>query len=134
MQIEVHEKQKRIKYIRVLEKFLTRTMSLLRLENFNEELFKERTIKNFKDLSRAETMELNSPYYSNLKKFIEKVMFSIYLEIDENDKEDFFDEAEEEENSMQNVLLKEANNLQKEKNATSYKKDKHKHAKFDDGY
>ena len=128
MEIEVHEKQKRIKYIRVLEKFLTRTMSLLRLENFDEDLFKKRCIKNFKDLSRAETMELNSTYYTHLKRFIEKVMYYVYLEED-NDGFEVDDE-----DKMQNLLLKEANNLQKEKNNSSYKKDKHKNAKFDDEY
>jgi len=124
MQLEVHEKQKRIKYIRVLEKFLTRTMSLLRLENFDEKLFKERCIKNFKDLSRAESMDLNSPYYEHLKRFIEKVMYYVYLEEEEGSDDE----------KMQNLLLKEANNLQKEKNNNSYRKDKHKNSKFDDGY
>lgn len=128
MQIEVHEKQKRIKYIRVLEKFLTRTMSLLRLENFDEDLFKKRCIKNFKDLSRAETMDLNSTYYTHLKRFIEKVMYYVYLE----EEDDGFEIADED--KMQNLLLKEANNLQKEKNNSSYRKDKHKNAKFDDDY
>ncbi len=129
MQIEVHEKQKRIKYIRVLEKFLTRTMSLLRLENFDEDLFKKRCIKNFKDLSRAETMDLNSTYYTHLKRFIEKIMYYVYLEEDDNDGFEIADE-----DKMQNLLLKEANNLQKEKNNSSYRKDKHKNAKFDDEY
>jgi len=108
MQNEVHEKQKRIKYIRVLEKFLTRTMSLLRLENFDEDLFKARCIKNFADLSRAETMDLNSPHYSHLKRFIEKVMYYVYLEKDEEENND--------EEKMQTLLLKEANALQKDKN------------------
>ena len=43
---EVNEKQLRIKYIRVLEKFFTRTISLLKLENFDKELFLKRTSKN----------------------------------------------------------------------------------------
>ena len=129
---EVHIKQKRIKYIRVLEKFLTRTMSLLRLDNFDEELFKIRCIKNFKDLNRAESIDLNSHYYSKLKQFIDKVMYYAYLEKEELDAFDL--ECLDEEKSTQSLLLKEANILQKEKNATSYKKDKHKHSKFDDGY
>ena len=41
MGFEINEKQLRIRYIRVVEKFLTRTISLLKLENFK---------KNFKKL------------------------------------------------------------------------------------
>ena len=48
MSFEVNEKQQRIKYIRVLEKFFTRTISLLKLENFDKELFKTRTKKKFR--------------------------------------------------------------------------------------
>ena len=43
---EVNEKQQRIKYIRVLEKFFTRNISLLKLDNFDKDLFKQRTKKN----------------------------------------------------------------------------------------
>ncbi len=82
---EQHVKQLRIRYIRVLEKFLTRTNSLLRLENFDPSLFKDRVRKNFKDIAKVKEMELHSPYLSNLKKYIDLVMYSI--EIDEE--EDF---------------------------------------------
>lgn len=117
---EQHEKQLRIRYIRVLEKFLTRTNSLLRLENFDSNLFKERVRKNYKDIAKVKVMELHSPYLTNLKKYIDLVMFSIQSE------EDF--------KPIQERLLKEANLLHKEKSAGSYKKDKHKKSKFDDDY
>ena len=45
MGFEINEKQLRIRYIRVVEKFLTRTISLLKLENFDKELFLKRTLK-----------------------------------------------------------------------------------------
>ena len=38
MGFEINEKQLRIRYIRVVEKFLTRTISLLKLENLDREL------------------------------------------------------------------------------------------------
>lgn len=41
----MHEKQQRIRYIRVLEKFFNRTLSLLKLENFDKQLFIQRTKK-----------------------------------------------------------------------------------------
>lgn len=117
----MHEKQLRIRYIRVLEKFFTRTVSLLKLEDFDENLFKERTLKNFEDTKRVKVVELHSPYLTDLKRFIDLVLRTVTVE------------SENFENERQ-MLLKEANLLQKEKNKNSYKKDKHKHKKFDDGY
>jgi hypothetical protein len=118
---EVNEKQQRIKYIRVLEKFFTRTISLLKLDNFYKDLFKQRTKKNYEDLVKTKEIELYSEYYEGIKVFINKTMF--YLE--EHTK------SFEEERAN---LLKDANLLQKEKNSSNYKKDKHKNQKFNDGY
>ena len=118
---EVNEKQQRIKYIRVLEKFFTRTISLLKLDNFDKDLFKQRTRKNYEDLIKTKEIELYSDYYEGIKVFINKTMF--YLE--EHTK------SFEEERA---TLLKDANLLQKEKNSGNYKKDKHKNQKFTDGY
>jgi len=118
---EIHEKQLRIRYIRVLEKFLTRTMSLLKLDNFDPELFKTRTQKNFEDMNKTKVVELYSPYYSQVKDFINKTMMYI------NDHSDSFE-------NERSILLKDANLLQKEKNKNSYSKDKHKKHKFNDGY
>ena len=118
---EVNEKQQRIKYIRVLEKFFTRTVSLLKLDNFDKDLFKQRTKKNYEDLIKTKEIELYSEYYEGIKFFINKTMF--YLEEHTN--------SFEEERA---ILLKDANLLQKEKNKSNYKKDKHKNQKFNDGY
>ena len=118
---EINEKQERIKYIRVLEKFFTRTISLLKLDNFDKDLFKQRTQKNYEELAKAKEMEIYSDYYSGVKIFIDKTMF--YLR--EHSK------SFQEERA---ILLKDANLLQKERNSTSYKKDKHKNQKFSDGY
>ncbi|XOB60955.1 hypothetical protein ACMC56_10095 [Campylobacterota bacterium DY0563] len=117
----MHDKQLRIRYIRVLEKFFTRTVSLLKLEDFDKGLFKERTLKNYEDIKRVKSIELNSKYLTELIAFINKTLQYI-----ENHTETFEDER--------STLLKDANLLQKEKNKSSYKKDKHKKSKFDDGY
>ncbi|RXJ60245.1 hypothetical protein [Candidatus Marinarcus aquaticus] len=117
----MHEKSKRIKYIRVLEKFFKRNMSLLKLDNFDFELYKERTLKNYEEMKKAQSVDLNSPYLVALKNYIDLVLRSI-----EHHSESFENEKE--------MLLKEANLLQKEKNRTSYKKDKHKNQNFYDGY
>ncbi len=117
----MHEKQLRIRYIRVLEKFFTRTVSLLKLENFDHELFKERTLKNYEDMQRTKAMDLHSNYLTDLKRFVDLTLSYV-----NNHSESFENER--------NTLLKEANLLQKEKKKNSYKKDKHKSKKFDDGY
>ncbi len=107
---EVNEKQQRIKYIRVLEKFFTRTISLLKLDNFDKDLFKIRTKKNYDEMIKTKEIELYSEYYEGIKLFIDKTMF--YLQ--EHSK------SFEEERA---ILLKDANLLQKEKNKSNYKKD-----------
>jgi hypothetical protein len=117
----IHDKQLRIRYIRVLEKFFTRTISLLKLENFNIELFKERTLKNFEDIKKVKKVDLNAKYLIDLIAFINKTLSYV-----QNHTDDFQEEKD--------TLLKDANLLQKEKNRSSYKKDKHKKSKFDDGY
>lgn len=117
----MHEKQERIRYIRVLEKFFTRTVSLLKLEKFDIVLFKERVKKNYEDLQRVKAVPLHSPYLSSLTDFLNKTLNYI-----ENHSEDFEDER--------STLLKDANLIQKEKKQNSYKKDKHRNKKFDDGY
>ncbi len=117
----MHDKQKRIRYIRVLEKFFTRTVSLLKLENFDPKLFKQRAIKNYDDIKRVEAVELNSKYLTQLIAFVNKTLLFV-----ENSSQSFEDEKQ--------TLLKDANLLQKEKNNNSYKKDKYKKSKFNDGY
>jgi len=119
--IQIHEKTKRIKYIRVLEKFFKRNLSLLRLEDFNFELYQKRIIKNFEELLKSEATDLNSNYLSSLKKHIDNVVYFAHHPSDDVEEQ-------------KQTLLKEANLLLKDKNQSNYKKDKHKHKKFDDGY
>jgi len=118
----MHEKAKRIKEIRLLEKFFTKTISLLKMADFDELKFKEKTIKNFESLKKNQSeinIELNSNYLKALKIFIDLTYQKVYSkDLQVNTKE---------------ILLKEANSLQKEKNKKSYKKHKHKHKSFEDG-
>ncbi len=120
MSFSINEKQLRIRYIRVVEKFLTRTMALLKLEDFNKEMFIKRTFKNYEDMCKTPKVELYSDYYSLLNIFVEKTINSV-----KNPSDDFADERA--------MLLKEANLLQKEKNKSTYKKEKHKKDRYDDG-
>lgn len=121
MSLQINEKQLRIRYIRVAEKFLTRTIYLLKLENFNKDMFIERTIKNLEDYSKTPKVELYSDYYTSLEDFISKTKSFIA-----NKDEDF--------STKRAILLKDANLLQKSKNSSRYKKDKHKKDRFSNEY
>ncbi len=72
-------------------------------------------------LSYTKEVRLNSEYFQKLIEFKNLVLNTTLKEIDD------FSEVQE-------YLLKEANLLHKEKNRSSYKKDKHKSKKFNDGY
>jgi len=117
----MNEKELRIRYIRVLEKFAKRTIALLKLSDFDDKRFIARTEKNLEEMKKAKEVILTSPYLIALKNFIDSIIRSL-----QHHSETFEKERE--------TLLKEANLLQKEKNRNTYKKDKHKNQKFDDGY
>lgn len=117
----MNEKELRIRYIRVLEKFSKRTIALLKLSDFDFERFKARTLKNHEEMKKAKEVILTAPYLIALKNFIDAIIRSVKHHSDTFEKE-------------RETLLKEANLLQKEKNRNTYKKDKHKNQKFDDGY
>lgn len=116
-----NQKTIRLKYVRVLEKFVKRTIALLKHPSFDFELFKTLTIKNYEFVSQVESIRLDSEYLKRLQQYAQHILNTL-----DNHTKDFQEE--------QQFLLKEANLLHKEKNRTNYKKDKHKNKKFNDGY
>ena len=118
---EINQKTIRVKYVRVLEKFVKRTIALLKHPEFDFELFIRLTIKNYIVVEETESIRLDSEYYKRLLNYAQSILNTL-----ENHTKDFKEE--------QQLLLKEANLLHKEKNRTNYKKDKHKYKKFNDGY
>ncbi|MEA3512791.1 MAG: hypothetical protein U9R37_04230 [Campylobacterota bacterium] len=121
MQKELNEKTIRLRYIRVLEKFITKTISLLKYDNFDIELYKKATLKSYDLLAKTKTMELYSEYPIALKNLAQTILDTL-----ENHSKDFENEKA--------LILKQSNLLAKLKNNNRYKKDKHKHKKFNDGY
>ncbi len=118
---EINQKTIRVKYVRVLEKFVQRTIALLKHPEFDFILFKKLTISNYEFVKKTESIRLDSEYLKRLQNYAQSILNTL-----DNHSKDFKEE--------QQLLLKEANLLHKEKNRTSYKKDKHKHKKFNDGY
>jgi len=129
MQKEVNEKTIRLRYIRVLEKFVTKAISLLKYDNFDKELFKKATIKAFDELQKTKTCDLYSEYPLAVKNLALHIMHCI-----DNDIEDEFETKPNNFKDEKASILKQANLLAKLKNNNRYKKDKHKNKKFDDGY
>lgn len=117
----INEKTIRLRYIRVLEKFNTKTIALLKYDNFDLVLYKKAILKAYEELKKAPACELYSEYPVAVKNLAQTILNTL-----ENHTEDF-----EEEKAL---ILKQSNLLDKLKNNNRYKKDKHKKKKFNDGY
>ena len=121
MSFKQNDKTIRLRYIRVLEKFITRTISLLKKEQFDFELYKKAIEKNYLELKKTPSIELYNEYPKALQSLSQFILDSLT-----NHSEDFSNEK--------NQILKQSNLLEKLKNNNRYKKDKHKKKKFHDGY
>ncbi|MDA3056910.1 hypothetical protein OFN97_01405 [Campylobacter sp. VBCF_05 NA6] len=108
---QINEKSDRIKYIRALERFAKSAISILKRDDFDENLFKIRVIKNYEVLKKVEAVYLDQPYTKSLENFVKSVLA----------------------HKSKDELIKEANLLEKLKNSKTYKKEKHK-GKFSDEY
>ena len=129
---EINEKTIRLRYIRVLEKFITKAISLLKYDNFDKDLFKKATIKAYTELSKTKSVVLYNEYPLAVKNLAQHIMNCIDTHTNKEEDE-FSDEIHDFENEKASIL-KQANLLAKLKNNNRYKKDKHKHKKFNDGY
>ena len=132
MQKEVNEKTIRLRYIRVLEKFVTKAISLLKYDNFDKELFKKATIKAFGELQKTKSCDLYSEYPVAVRNLTLHIMQCIDTHTS-NEEDEYSPEKHDFENEKASIL-KQANLLAKLKNNNRYKKDKHKNKKFNDGY
>ena len=118
-----NDKALRFKYIKVLEKFVKRTIALVKDKEFNHEIFKEKVNKYYEEVEKIESVRLDSQYMIKLKEYAQMTLNFV----DNHSKDKSFEKERE-------ILLKEANLLHKEKNKSNYKKDKHKKKSFTDGY
>jgi len=116
-----NDKTIRLKYVRVLEKFATKTISILKHPKFDFVIYKKQTNKNYELVELTKSIRLDSQYLQKLQDFTQLILNTL-----DNHSKDF--------QSEQQLLLKEANLLHKEKNRSNYKKDKHSKKKFNDGY
>ena len=107
------EKYQRQRYITFLEKVTKNLFKMFRDETTTQEKFLKKFDELKKKLDEQIEVKLNSEYHQQMKAYIER--------LDKELKKEFkLDDIRE-----ANMTL--LNRLQKLKNATSYKKDKHKH-------
>ena len=107
------EKYQRQRYIIFLEKVTKNLFKMFRDETTTQEKFLKKFYELKKKLDEQVEVKLNSEYHKQMKSYIEQL---------DNELKNEFELDNIREANM--TLL---NRLQKLKNATSYKKDKHKH-------
>ncbi|MCK9162135.1 MAG: hypothetical protein M0O97_05135 [Arcobacteraceae bacterium] len=119
--MKMHDKTARIRYIRVIDKFISRVFSLAKSEDIDFETFALKVDRFYQEFKKTPKVELYSTYCDMQEKLIELVLYIV------NSKSEDF-------SLDKSKIIKEINLLEKYKNNSSYKKEKHKNKKFDDGY
>ena len=118
---DTNEKRIRLRFIRLLEKFNTKAITLLKYDNYDLELYKKATLKSYEILQKSQSCDLYSQYTIALKDLSQTIVDTLSTH-----SKDFEDEKI--------LIFKKSNLLEKLKNNNRYKKDKHKHKKLNDGY
>jgi len=107
------EKYKRQKYINSLEKVTKNLFKMFRNSNTTQKQFLKKFQELKDNLDKQIDIQLNSEYHEQMKNYI----YNLYSECQN---EFILDDIRE-------INMTHLNRLQKLKNGTSYKKDKHKH-------
>lgn len=109
------EKYQRQRYITFLEKVTKNLFKMFRDETTTQEIFLKKFYELKKQLDEQVDIRLDSEYHQQMKAYIDK------LSLECND--------EFELDNIRDANMTLLNRLQKLKNGTSYKKDKHKHSR-----
>ena len=109
----------RLKYIRVLERFLKSVVAYLSIpEGVTKEGFNKKIENNLKYFQKTQSVALYKGEFSDLESLVKEIIAKA-----NND-----DSIEE----LKNEILYKSNKLEKTKNNRKYKKDKHKAEKFNE--
>jgi len=117
--MKFNDKALRVKYMRLLEKFVKSCETILKLENFNYLLFEKKITKIYQQIQKLDDLQLDSTYLNTLTSFTDLVIRVLDNEKMTTEEKRIF-------------LLKEVNQARKQKNSNSYKKNKHKNQLYDD--
>ncbi len=111
------DKFNRQKYITELEKITKNLFRMFRDENISSEKFSKKFTELKKKLALREEIHLDSEYHQQIKIYIERLYTQTSISEEFNDKQF---------NNLREPEMSNLNRLQKLKNGTSYKKDKHR--------
>ncbi len=114
------EKYQRQKYINSLEKVTKNLFKMFRNKNITQNQFLKKFEELKKNLDEHTNITLNSEYHEKIKSYIDR----LYSECQKNFILD----------NIRDINMTHLNRLQKLKNQTSYKKDKHKHRSRDEDW
>jgi hypothetical protein len=109
----------RLRYIRALERFHKSMISYLtNTEELTHKSFNKKIDNALKLLNRTEEIQLYKGELQDLQKLVKKIIS--------------YKDSQEDIDNIKEELLYSSNQLDKNKNAKRYKKDKHTSSKFDD--
>ncbi|MEN8148020.1 MAG: hypothetical protein ABFR02_10445 [Campylobacterota bacterium] len=110
---------KRLRYIRVLERFTGSIVNYLtKVDEPTKEVFNKKVDNNRRYLDRIEKIALYKGEFNELEKLVEKIVL--------------YRDSDKEIDEIKKDLLYSANQIEKSVNQRQYKKDKHTSSKFKD--
>ncbi len=117
--IKREDNTKRLRYIRVLERFTSSIVNYLtKVDESTKEVYNKKVDNNKRYLDRIEKIALYKGEFNELEKLVDKIL--LYRDGDK--------EIEE----IKKDILYNANQIEKSVNQRQYKKDKHSSSKFKD--
>ena len=117
--IKREDNTKRLRYIRVLERFTSSIVNYLtKVEESTKVVFDKKVDNNKRYLDRIEKIALYKGEFNELEKLVDKILM--------------FRNSDKEIEEIKKDLLYTANQIEKSVNQRQYKKDKHTSSKFKD--
>ena len=110
---------KRLRYIRVLERFTSSIVSYLtKVDTSTKEVYNKKVDNNKRYLDRIEKIALYKGEFNELEKLVDKILL--------------YRDSDKEIDEIKKDILYSANQIEKSVNQRQYKKDKHNSSKFQD--
>jgi len=110
---------KRLRYIRVLERFTSSIVSYLtKVDASTKEVYNKKVDNNKRYLDRIEKIALYKGEFNELEKLVDKILL--------------YRDSDKEIDEIKKDILYNANQIEKSVNQRQYKKDKHNSSKFQD--
>ena len=117
--IKREDNTKRLRYIRVLERFTSSIVNYLtKVDESSKEVYNKKVDNNKRYLDRIERIALYKGEFNELEKLVDKILL--------------FRDGDKEIDEIKKDILYSANQIEKSVNQRQYKKDKHTTSKFKD--